>query len=853
MHFNYSLSRIDCLLVIKRLIYFVGHFLFLVIFFWILRLIFLIYNYELSLSLTIKEWFSVFLYGSRMDASISGYIGLLAAVILVVTTFFSGKIIAKVMLIYTMIMLTVSSLLAVADMELYRHWGFRLDSTPLSYLKTPKEALGSASLLALLIQICVFVMLMWVVWRTYKKFLHPILLNLNSKHLIQNLLSIPIFLFAGALMILPIRGSLGVAPMNIGFVYFHPNKIFANHAAINVVWNAGKSLLNSNKINEYRFMEEQVAEELFATCYPPIKKTEIVLNQKRPNIVILILESFSNRLIEPLGGLPDVTPNFNRLCTEGIVFSNLYSNSDRTDKGILGILNGYPVHPVAKVINFPEKTRRLPYINKDLKQVGYNTGFVYGYDILYSNFASYFGNAEYDKLITRADFSPETYKNSKWGVHDHLVLEKLLDECNNTKQPFFQVFVGLSSHEPFDVPMPTVIEGYEAERRFLNSVYYSDKALGDFIEAARQTDWWENTLFIITSDHGSRHPGNLPNYVPEKFHIPMLWIGGAVAKTNKVVPTIASQTDIPLTILHQLGLKNDTYSFSKDIFGTPVYPFAFYNFNNGFGFVADDTRIAFDNVNQAVIFQEGTNVEEKTEKGKAYLQIFSKDFIKRDSRDFTRYVSTFYQNNELLYEVEPEIRKVIIENLVNIKEIDNTFFVDLKYATTDNFTGVVLYEGLEDAFLQPDVAQMLVEAHRYLKSLHPELRLLVYDAARPLSVQRAMWERVKDTPFHRYVANPDRLSLHNFGAAVDLTIVDSFGNPLDMGTPFDFFGRAAGINDEEGLVKQGLITQQHVQNRQLLRQVMRHVGFRTIHGEWWHFNACSLTEAKQRYTLIEDF
>jgi D-alanyl-D-alanine dipeptidase len=194
---------------------------------------------------------------------------------------------------------------------------------------------------------------------------------------------------------------------------------------------------------------------------------------------------------------------------------------------------------------------------------------------------------------------------------------------------------------------------------------------------------------------------------------------------------------------------------------------------------------------------------------------------------------------------------VSANGLVNIHDMDSTIPVDLKYATTDNFTGVVLYDDLHDAYLPADVARMLVEAHRYLQTLDADLRLIVYDAVRPLSVQRAMWERVKDTPYHNYVANPDRLSLHNFGAAVDLTIARSDGQPLDMGTPFDFFGRAAGINNEQELVSQGILTGEHVQNRQLLRQVMRHAGFRSISGEWWHFNACSLQEAKQRYTLIE--
>ena len=192
-------------------------------------------------------------------------------------------------------------------------------------------------------------------------------------------------------------------------------------------------------------------------------------------------------------------------------------------------------------------------------------------------------------------------------------------------------------------------------------------------------------------------------------------------------------------------------------------------------------------------------------------------------------------------------------NLVNIRDADSAILVDLKYATTDNFTGMILYEGIDGAYLQPDVALMLAEAHRYLKTLYPALRLLVYDAARPLSVQRTMWERVKDTQYSRYVASPDRLSLHNFGAAVDLTIADSLGHPLDMGTPFDYFGRAAGISDEQGLMAQGILTRQQIQNRQLLRQVMHHAGFRSISGEWWHFNACSLQEAKQRYTVVEDY
>ncbi len=609
----------------QRLLSFLYYFLYWIVFFLAARLIFLVYNHALSFSLTIGEWFSIFWWGVRMDISMSGYISLIAALLFTLTTFSRGEFTTKVISVYTAVVLIIAGIIVAADMELYRHWGFRLDSTPLSYLKTPKEALGSANMWALVIQLVVFVLLVWSFWRLYKKLIRPKLFRSES----SGWVGIPVFLFIGALMILPIRGSLGVAPMNVGFVYFHPNNVFANHAAINVVWNAGKSLLEMDKVADYHFMDDSRAEELFAQCYPSSNHTQVLLKNKRPNVVIIIMESFSNRIIEPLGGLPGITPNLNRLCKEGIVFSNLYSNSDRTDKGILGVLSGYPAHPVVKVINFAEKTRQLPSLSKALKQAGYHTEFVHGGDIRYSNFASYFGSASYDKMITRDDFPAETYHGTKWGVPDHWVFEKLLEECNLSKSPFFKAFMAISSHEPFEIPMPTAIKGTNEESLFLNAAFYSDKALGDFIEGAKKSNWWDSTLIVVTSDHGSRHPGDVISYMPTKFNIPMLWLGGAVTKTDTTITTIASQTDIPLTILHQMGLENNSYRFSKNILGTPIYPFAFYDFNDGFGFIADDTQIVFDNISGKTIYQEGPQVEALTEKGKAYLQIFSEDFKTR--------------------------------------------------------------------------------------------------------------------------------------------------------------------------------------------------------------------------------
>lgn len=177
--------------------------------------------------------------------------------------------------------------------------------------------------------------------------------------------------------------------------------------------------------------------------------------------------------------------------------------------------------------------------------------------------------------------------------------------------------------------------------------------------------------------------------------------------------------------------------------------------------------------------------------------------------------------------------------------------IDLKYATEDNFTKKILYKDLSIAYLHPLGIEKLKAAQALLKKDYPHLSLLVYDAARPLSVQQEMYDAVKDTKYKAYVADPSRTSLHNYGLAIDITICDSLGNSLDMGTKFDYFGKLAGILNEELFIQQNLLNREQVNNRILLRSIMQKIGFSPIRGEWWHFNAVSLSEAKNRYTLIK--
>ena len=188
--------------------------------------------------------------------------------------------------------------------------------------------------------------------------------------------------------------------------------------------------------------------------------------------------------------------------------------------------------------------------------------------------------------------------------------------------------------------------------------------------------------------------------------------------------------------------------------------------------------------------------------------------------------------------------------LVDVRTLDLYIRVVLQYASGDNFTGQALYESSQYAYLQPDVAAMLAKASALLREEYPTYRLLVLDAARPLSVQQKMWDAVKGTPKNIYVANPSKTGLHNYGAAVDVTITNDLGVELDMGTPFDFFGEEAQPANEKEMLKQGKLTEKQLENRKILRSVMNQAGFITYQREWWHFNACSLAEAKKRYSVI---
>ena len=201
-----------------------------------------------------------------------------------------------------------------------------------------------------------------------------------------------------------------------------------------------------------------------------------------------------------------------------------------------------------------------------------------------------------------------------------------------------------------------------------------------------------------------------------------------------------------------------------------------------------------------------------------------------------------------------EIEKSMLEaGLIDIKTIDTSIVVDLKYSTNNNFLGLDMYGDFNKCYLQPDVAEKLRCSQEVLKSRFPFYNLIIFDAVRARSIQRKMWDTI-DVPYYersKYVSNPTNGSLHNFGAAVDVSIIDAHGIELDMGTPYDYFGELAYPREEERMIEEGKLTHIQLLNRKLLREVMESGGFMGITTEWWHFNSCNREYAKAKYKMID--
>ncbi len=585
-----------------------------------LRLLFLALNAEKSY--TASDYLDVVLNGLKLDIAIAGYITAVPLLLCIVSLFVKLPL-KKILLPYNLLIALATALAFIADASLYPFWGFKLDGTFLQYLDSPENAIASVTTGYLLVRFAVLVALTTL----FTLILHRITPEKFDKAG-KKALSLVLFVFVGGLIFLGIRGGLKESTNNVGQAYYSDD-LFLNHSAVNPIFSFIYSMGKIKDFGEtYNFYGEEERSALFDSLYTTDNAiSDTLLKSTRPNIITIILEGMGAVFVEELGGEKGIAKNMSRLSDEGVLFTNCYANSYRTDRGLVCLLSGYPSFPQISVMKTPVKSQGLPGIANSLSKVGYRNTFLYGGDINFTNMKSYIFSGGYSSAIADTDFPGEAKKH-QWGVNDDIAFDTLAQMV--ARQPkdknWHITYLTLSSHEPWIVPYNGI-----PDNEIANAFAYTDSCLGAFVEKMKKSEEWENLLIVCIPDHTvSCYPRNADRTDRAMTHIPLLMLGGAV-KEPKRIETLCNQTDLAATLLAQLQLPTDDYKFSRNILSPAYkYPFAYHTFNNGIQYI-DSTGFSVFDLNAGTTLKEEPkdSTQSRLKRAKAILQSTYDDYKKR--------------------------------------------------------------------------------------------------------------------------------------------------------------------------------------------------------------------------------
>lgn len=526
----------------------------------------LIYSHVMG-DATIADGLAAMGRGLSMDFSMAGYLTVIPSLLIIARMWTSRRWVTVVWNSYFLIIGLLLAVVFTLDVELYHYWGFRLDMTPVFYfMSSPAAALASAgswwvACLGFLVMLVIAAVIGCAFIYAGKA--------IKVKPSRSRGLTAVMALLTGLLFI-PIRGGVTVSTMNMSRAYFSQNQRL-NHAAINPAFSLLYSATHQNDFGSmYRFMESREADEALAALNTPLEgevaDSVALLTTSRPDIYIVILESFSAHLMPSLGGEP-VATGLDSLAREGISFTNFYANGFRTDRGIPSILSAFPAQPSTSLMKFVDKTERLPSLPRALAGEGYEASYYYGGDANFTNMQAYLVNAGFTTIISDKDF-PLRDRTGKWGAADHLVFDRALADAKSpSTSPRLTVIQTSSSHEPFDVPHRDPRFADSPEK---NAFAYTDSCLFAFVDSLRCGEAWDRTLIVMVPDHQGCYPADLEE-MTELHHIPLVMTGGALNAKAAVDTTPGSQIDIAATLLHAMGLSSESMPYSKDLRGAGAH------------------------------------------------------------------------------------------------------------------------------------------------------------------------------------------------------------------------------------------------------------------------------------------
>lgn len=598
-------------------------YLFWILYFFIFRIFFLLYQDLGGADVPLSGYLLSCYHALRLDWSASSYFIALPFLLLSINIFLPSKIIVNAVRVFHYILIPVATILLLANMPLYQSWGTLINRRALTFIADPVEMLASVTTGMLIISLIAVILLSVMFIKLFHK------INFEKEYSTSIGSSLTTFIISGGLIFLGIRGGWQLIPINESTASFS-SKALLNDAAVNPLWHLGNNISKSklSDKNPYAEFDVATANALKNSLFSNQPCPELLLNTKQPNIVFLLLESFTADIIEPLGGEKNATPFLSSLCDSSVLFTNIYASGRRTDQALPSVFGGFPAQPDYSVMRFTEKAAALPSMPAQLLKNGYHLSFYYGGETGFSNMGAYLHNNGFEKIISKDDFPSENH-NSKWGAHDEFVLQKQAADLNQEKQPFFSVLLTLTSHEPFEIPRKNYLSLNNEPNKFRNAVRYTDDCLKSYFENVRKQKWFSNTLFILVADHGHRLPLNRDYNDVLSHRIPLLFYGDVIKQKyrGKKFASTGAQHDIPVTLLQQLNLPYDAFQWSAGLTDSCRIPFAYVDLDQRLGWITDQGSLTYLHHSNKPEYTMNVTDTMEYKRAAAYRQVLYSEFL----------------------------------------------------------------------------------------------------------------------------------------------------------------------------------------------------------------------------------
>jgi phosphoglycerol transferase MdoB-like AlkP superfamily enzyme len=605
------------------------------VFFFLLRAIFVLYHVKLITAEGIGagEALLAFWYALRLDTATASYILIIPAVIIFIQGFFRARWLNIVNNVYTLILIFVWTLITAVELASFAEWKYKLNTGAFMGMNNAREGFFSIS------PWLFFFLFLFLVGMTGGSFmLYAKLFYLKITERARLIIYPFIFVVISVpALFIGLRGGINDISISESSA-FYSNHSILNWFAVNSGYHFAVNYMETSrykKSNNYQFYPLAEARKTVDNILKTEKDTTIsIFKNDRPNIVILLMESWTADLIESLGANPGITPEFAKLEKNGLLFTQFYCSGNRSHEGIASLMGGHPALPYTTFTANPVKFPGLPSMVQIINKEGYHSSFYYGGQLNYGDLRAYLHYNQFESIVEESDIDP-SIPRGRLGVHDEFMYKKHIDDLKGMKEPFFSVLFTLSSHSPYDFPMDPVIDWAGNENKFINSAYYADKCLGEYFRMASQQPWFDNTIFIIVADHGHNSYKNWRYESFEYHHIPLLIYGNALKDEYKGVKSgrIADNSSLAKTILNQLNLPADKFNWGYDLFNPFAPEFAYVVLNDGYMWKTPKGEVVYSMMWQHYYskkFPEGTSPEEIesfTRCGKSYVQALFQDFL----------------------------------------------------------------------------------------------------------------------------------------------------------------------------------------------------------------------------------